>query len=108
MPYFLWGLFSTWDFTDGKRCHSPIDDCASRGSSALLSAACKINCAHWWVSLETLSFLSAASPAHAWKAVVISGETDASGAQARCLTQSLSWCGQRGHYLPVFLAHLIP
>lgn len=60
----------------GGCCHFPIDDYASRDSPALLSAACKINAAHWWVSLETLSFLSVASPSHAWKAVIINGETD--------------------------------
>lgn len=57
-------------------CHFLIDDCASRDSSALLSAACKINSAHWWVSLGTFSFPSVARPPHAWKAVVINGEAD--------------------------------
>lgn len=60
----------------GSRCHFPIDDYASRDSSASLSAACKINSAYWWVSLETFSFLSVASPSHARKAGIISGEID--------------------------------
>lgn len=41
-------------FVMGSCCHFPIDDYALRDSSDLLSAACKINCAHGWVSLGSL------------------------------------------------------
>lgn len=104
-------LFSTWGFSDGGCCHFPIDDYASRDSSALLSAACKINAVHWWVSLETFSFLSVASPSHAWKAVIINGETDGRQDSGRWSQEPyiVSFMVRpEGSLSQCFLAYLIP
>lgn len=61
----------------GSCCHFPIDDYALRDSSDLLSAACKINCTHGWVSLGSLQLPvgGKSSPCLEGR-VIINGEAD--------------------------------